>query len=156
MLGLPPAKVLELVDRKVRHFEIGTFVTVACAVTKPPFDDMTLVVAGHPAPAIAVPERPTTLASISLGPPLGVTLSDFKRSSTTVPLGAGTVVAIFTDGLFERRGEQLDVGLERVCTAVTSEAPTAVVRSVMHQLVGDTIPQDDIALVVMRRTGGGT
>ncbi|HTD50434.1 MAG TPA: SpoIIE family protein phosphatase, partial [Acidimicrobiia bacterium] len=55
LLELPPEKVLELVDRKVQHFEIGTFVTVVCAVSAPPFENIRLAVAGHPPPAVAVP-----------------------------------------------------------------------------------------------------
>src|SRR4029077_2968487 len=33
LLDLPVDEVLNLVDRKVEHFEIGTVATVACAVT---------------------------------------------------------------------------------------------------------------------------
>jgi len=150
LLELPPEKVLELVDRKVKHFEIGTFVTVVCAVTSPPFDGVRLAVAGHPPPAVAVPGRPTALAEIEVGPPLGV-VSDFERSATTVALTRGTVIAFYTDGLVERRGEHLDVGLERLCAAVSSDSAATVAREVMRRLVGSRIPQDDIALVILQR-----
>ena len=150
LLEVPPEKVLELVDRKVKHFEIGTFVTVVCAVTAPPFDSIRFAVAGHPPPAVAVPGRPTALAEIDFEPPLGV-VSDFVRSATTVALTSGTVIAFYTDGLVERRGEHLDVGLERLCAAVSSDAAATVAREVMQRLVGTTIPQDDIALVILQR-----
>jgi sigma-B regulation protein RsbU (phosphoserine phosphatase) len=150
LLDLPPEKVLELVDRKVKHFEIGTFATVVCAVTVPPFDSIRLAVAGHPPPAVAVPGRPTVLAEIELGPPLGV-VSDFQRGATTVPLTPGTVIAFYTDGLIERRGEHLDVGLERLRAAVSSDSAANVAREIMQRLVGNSIPQDDIALVILQR-----
>ena len=148
LLELPPEKVLELVDRKVKHFEMGTFATVVCAVTAPPFDSIRLVVAGHPPPAVAVPGRLTAFAEIRVGPPLGV-VSDFERAATTIPLTPGTVVAFYTDGLIERRGENIDVGLERLRAAVSSGAAAEVAREVMQRLVGNSIPQDDIALVIL-------
>ena len=55
LLDLPPEEVLRLVDRKVDHFEIGTIATVACAVTDPPYDTMTVALAGHPPPVVAAP-----------------------------------------------------------------------------------------------------
>ena len=57
-----PERVLDLVDRKVNHFEIGTIATVACAVFDPPYDTMTLAVAGHPPPVVAVPGLPAAFA----------------------------------------------------------------------------------------------
>src|SRR5262249_26673431 len=51
LLDVPPEKVLELVDHKVEHFEIDTFVTVVCAVLEPPFDTIRVATAGHPPPA---------------------------------------------------------------------------------------------------------
>jgi len=48
-------QIPKLVDRKVDHFEIGTIATVACAVMQPPYDTMTLALAGHPPPVIASP-----------------------------------------------------------------------------------------------------
>ena len=48
--GHSPDEVLRLVDRKVRHFEIGVMVTVAGAIALPPYDDFEVVAAGHPPP----------------------------------------------------------------------------------------------------------
>jgi hypothetical protein len=146
-----PERVLELVDRKVDHFEIGTIATVACAVTDPPFDTMRVALAGHPPPAIAVPGRPTELARVAPGPPLGTGLR-VQHSATALPLVAGTVAAFYTDGLIERRGEALDVGFERLCAAVSPDRPDQVAREVMHRLVANVAPEDDIALLVVRRT----
>jgi sigma-B regulation protein RsbU (phosphoserine phosphatase) len=150
LLGVPPHEVLHLVDRKVDHFEFGTIATVVCAVTEPPYHTMRLAVAGHPPPAIAIPGRPTEIAVVETGPPLGM-LADVKRSSTEVLLPPGAIVTFYTDGLVERRDESIEVGLERLRAAVTTGAAEAVAREVMHALVADTVPQDDIALVVFRR-----
>jgi phosphoserine phosphatase RsbU/P len=151
LLDLPPEEVLRLVDRKVEHFEIGTMATVACAVTDPPYDTMTLALAGHPPPVIAAPGEPAVLAKVSPEPPLGYGWVGW-HSSDSVALAPGTVVAFYTDGLVERRDEPIDVGLDRLCAAISPAHPYDVSRDLMHQLVGKTTTHDDIALIVMRRT----
>ena len=99
--------------------------TVACAVIDPPYDTMTLAVAGHPPPVIAAPGRPASLAEVEVSPPIGTTFASQRRSSTTITLAPDSVVAFYTDGLIERRGESLDVGLERLRKAISPGRPTA-------------------------------
>jgi sigma-B regulation protein RsbU (phosphoserine phosphatase) len=149
-----PERVLELVDRKVRHFEIGGMATVACAMTEPPYDSITVSLAGHPRPAVARPGRATALADVAPGPPLGMWF-DVPRDSETFPFERGSVVVFYTDGLIERRGEPLDVGFDRLCAAVAPHEPNRVTRDLMRALVGTTIPEDDIAFVVARRRDDG-
>jgi hypothetical protein len=151
LLELPPDEVLRLVDRKVKHFEIGTIATVACAVADPPFDTLTVALAGHPPPVVAVPGEPAELAVVEAAPPVG---SGWTRGPVpaVLPIAPGAVVAFYTDGLIERRGEPIDVGLERLRATVAPEHPSRVTAALMHRLVGSTITEDDIALVVARRT----
>jgi phosphoserine phosphatase RsbU/P len=151
LLDLPPHEVLRLVDRKVDHFEIGT---IACAVMEPPYDTMSLALAGHPPPVIAAPGRPAELVAVEPGPPLGM-VSDVEHWSTDVVVPPGAVVAFYTDGLVERRHESLSVGLERLRAAVTPGTAETVARDIMRAQVADWVPQDDIALVVVRRAGEG-
>jgi hypothetical protein len=146
-----PARVLDLVDRKVTHFEIGTVVTVVCAVLEPPYDTMTVASAGHLPPVIAVPGRPASLAEVDASPPVGTGWGAPRRSST-IAVPPGTVVALCTDGLVERRREPLDVGLERLRQAVGPGEPDRVARDIMRHLLSGIVPTDDIALVVMRRS----
>ena len=126
-------------------------VTVACAVLDPPFDTMTLALAGHPPPVVAVPGSRGWLAQVEASPPIGTNWGPPRRSST-IPIPPGTVVAFYTDGLIERRGESLDVGLERLRDAIRPGTPDQVARDIMRQLLSGVVPQDDIALVVIRRT----
>jgi sigma-B regulation protein RsbU (phosphoserine phosphatase) len=151
LLDLPAEEVVSLVDHKVDHFEIGTIATLACAVTTPPFDTLTIVLAGHPPPVIAAPDRPAEIATIRPGPPLGWGSRDPYAPKTFV-LTPGTTVALYTDGLIERRGEPIDLGIERLRAAITAAHPSRVTAELMHHLVGQTTADDDIALVVLRRT----
>jgi serine phosphatase RsbU (regulator of sigma subunit) len=143
--------VLDLVDRKVNHFEFGTIATVACAGSDPPYDTMTIAVAGHPSPVVAIPGQPPSLAETAPSPPIGTHFTS-QRSSTTITLAPGAVVAFYTDGLIERRGESLDVGLQRLRDVTSPGAPESVAHEIMRTLIGASSPADDIALVVVRRT----
>jgi len=151
LLGAPPEGVLDQLDRKVQHFEIGTFATVICAVSDPPYDTVQIAVAGHPPPVLAAPGRDAALVEVRVTPPVGAGRTA-PRASTTLPFPSGGVLVFYTDGLVERRGESIDVGLERLRKVVRADRADAVAREVMHSLLADTIPFDDIAVVVARRT----
>jgi serine phosphatase RsbU (regulator of sigma subunit) len=151
LIDLPLEEVLHLVDRKVDHFEIGTIATVACMVSDPPYDTASVALAGHPPPVVARGERPPDVLSVQPGPPLGVGWGE-HFSTTTFPLEIGTTIALYTDGLVERRGEPVTDGIERLRSAMSSAHPARVTAEIMHRLVGTTTPHDDIALVVLRRT----
>jgi sigma-B regulation protein RsbU (phosphoserine phosphatase) len=153
LLDESPERVLDLVDRKVNHFEFGAMATVACAVLDPPYETMTIALAGHPPPVIAASRQQAALAEVEPSPPIGTRLSFGNRRSTTIPLAPDSVVAFYTDGLIERPGESLDVGFSRLRQAMSLGPPEDVARDIMRHVIGDYVPQDDIALVVMRRSG---
>jgi sigma-B regulation protein RsbU (phosphoserine phosphatase) len=147
-----PAHVLELTDRKLQHFEIGTMVTVVGATSSPPYDRFTICSAGHLPPVLAVPGKQSELLDLPVGPPLGVA-APMKRASTSVTLPAGAVLLLYTDGLVERRGEAIEQGLGRLCAAVRPAHPETVCRTVMRSLINDAVA-DDIALLAIGRTDG--
>jgi putative methionine-R-sulfoxide reductase with GAF domain len=150
LLDLPVDEVLHLVDKKVDHFEIGTIATVACAVSDPPYETLTVALAGHPPLVVATPDRPSEVAEVAPGPPLGVGWGD-RYPTTTLPLTRGTTVALYTDGLVERRGEPITDGIERLRAAMRPAPAQAVTSEVMHDLVGRSTTHDDIALVVLHK-----
>ena len=143
--------MLDLVEKKVEQFEFGTFATIVCAVTSPPYDTLTIAIAGHPPPVVAAPGEPASYPKLELSTPIGAPTKEARRS-TTIPLAPGAVVAFYTDGLIERRGESIEAGLARLQEAVSTEHPDRVAANIMRKLVGDTVPTDDIALMVLRRT----
>jgi sigma-B regulation protein RsbU (phosphoserine phosphatase) len=161
LLDTSPAHVLDLVDRKVHQFEVGTFATVACAVSSPPYDALTIALAGHLPPVVAVPGQRAMFADVESSPPIGasrwssgassVVLAAARRS-TTITLASGSVAVFYTDGLIERRGESIDIGLERLRGVTSPGPPERVASDIMRHLVGNTITTDDIALVVIGRT----
>jgi len=150
LLGEPPERVLELTDRKVRHFEMGTMVTIVCAVAPPPYDRLTICSAGHLPPVRAVPGADAELLTVPTGPPLNV-VPEVRRESIDVEFPLNAVLLLYTDGLVERRDATLQAGLDRLREAVSAQHPEGVCRTVMHQLVGIDVPTDDIAVLAARR-----
>jgi serine phosphatase RsbU (regulator of sigma subunit) len=67
-------------------------------------------------------------------------------------LGVGDSLWLYTDGLVERRGESIDVGLERLRKAIdrsTEIDGTAALREVYESLGKPVF--DDVAAVVLTR-----
>jgi sigma-B regulation protein RsbU (phosphoserine phosphatase) len=155
LMELPPEHVLELVDRKIAHFELGTIATVAVAVVEPSCDAMRVALAGHLPPVLAHAARASELLDFPAEPLLGG-IFDGPRSSHNVRLDPGDLLVLYTDGLVERRNESLDEGIERVRRATTAEAPVRVARDLMRQLIGDRVPADDVAVLAMRRSPSRT
>ena len=76
--------------------------------------------------------------------------------AAAVTLAPGDLVVAYTDGLVERRGESIDVGIERLAARVASIDATCAVDEVAQTIVADVdaasrARDDDVALVVLRR-----
>lgn len=146
-----PHVVLERTDRKIQHFEVGTMITVVCAVSSPPYDHFEIASAGHPPPVIAHPDQPAEFVPVAAEPPLGA-LPDVERTATSVDMPDGATLLLYTDGLVEEHDQSIDDGLRRLRTAVRTDEPAIVCQRVMHELVGSRAPLDDIAVLAVRRS----
>ena len=122
-----PQDALERTDRKVRHFEIGTLITVVCVASAPPYDRFSICLAGHPPPVLAVPGRETEFVHIPPGPPLGA-LPDVARTAGSVEVPVGATLLLYTDGLIEDRSQPIDAGLRKLRSAVHADDPAMSVR----------------------------
>jgi phosphoserine phosphatase RsbU/P len=146
----PPDEVIRLVDHKVAHFEVGTLVTLACGASSPPYDHFELVTAGHPAPILAAPGAPAKLVEMEVLPPVGIG-PGLRQPTTRVTLDRGAVLVFYTDGLVERRYEDLDTYLSRLCATVSADDPETVCSNVMRAMIGSDAPEDDVAVLALRR-----
>jgi serine phosphatase RsbU (regulator of sigma subunit) len=154
-----PAKVLGLLDAKISYFEAGAVATVLYAVAEPPYECFRVSSAGHLPPTVVTAERTSWPADVAPDPPLGVRVrtSPWTRHVTEVELPPGGSLCFFTDGLVERRpsrgsdSDQISAGLERLLvTMPPGSADTACV-TVLTDLIGEAIAEDDIAILVVRR-----
>jgi sigma-B regulation protein RsbU (phosphoserine phosphatase) len=146
-----PALVLDRLNRKAVHFEHGTMATVLYAIIEPAHESLTMAVAGHPPPAIAVPGGRPRLVDVDPSPPIGLPYQK-RPHNVTIPLPLGSVMCFYTDGLVERRGQPIDVGLDQLCAAMTTGGANAVCSRIMRALTDNLdAPEDDTAVLVMRR-----
>jgi serine phosphatase RsbU (regulator of sigma subunit) len=145
-----PATVLGKLDRKVQQFETGILATVMCGVMEPDRRHVRLSSAGHPPPVLARPDEPAHLVELPADLPVGVELGH-RRHVTDVELPKGAVLCLYTDGLVERRRVPVDMGLQLLCATVTAEHPEKVCINIMSSLVGANPPDDDVAILVLRR-----
>ena len=145
-----PRGALERTDRKVQHFEVGTLITVVCIVSSPPYDRFEICSAGHPPPLLAVPGQDAEFVDIPPAPPLGA-LPDLARTDTSIDVPNGATLLLYTDGLVEDPNQLIDDGLRKLRSVVRTDDPAIVCHTVMHHLIGNRPPIDDITVLATRR-----
>jgi putative methionine-R-sulfoxide reductase with GAF domain len=145
-----PAEALALLDRKVNHFETGNLTTALYAMISSDRTAIHVASAGHLRPVLAAPGRPAVLPEIPVGPPLGIGRPPAIRHTAVIDFPPGAVFVCYTDGLVERRGELIDVGIERLVAAVRPGAAEGVCTSIMAN-IGSEHPTDDIAVLTICR-----
>ncbi|WP_406095026.1 SpoIIE family protein phosphatase [Streptomyces sp. NBC_01013] len=110
---LPPHRILEQLDRMVERSGLDRAATCLLAVVDRSGGAFEVASAGHLPPVVIDPgPAGTWLADVHAGPPLGTGLGGYR--TTRVSCGPGTVLFMYTDGLVERRGEDIDVSVGRL------------------------------------------
>ncbi|WP_290055450.1 PP2C family protein-serine/threonine phosphatase [Amycolatopsis solani] len=146
-----PAEVLAKLDRKANHFEHGAMATVAYGIIGPDREAVTLSLAGHLPPALAVPGEAGRLVDVPPDPPIGLTIGTPERRTTVVGLPPGGVLAFYTDGLVERRDRPVDVGMRLLADTLRAGEPERLCAQIMTALIGSRPAQDDVALLAIER-----
>jgi sigma-B regulation protein RsbU (phosphoserine phosphatase) len=148
-----PADVLAKLDRKMQHFEPGALATVLYAVLDRTLDRVRVSCAGHLPPVVAVPGQPSEHAEVHADLMIGV-MPGVERQAASVKIPPGGLLALYTDGLVERREIPLEDGLSHLKNVIRPAPPDVVCSAVMGAMVGTERTRDDIALLVFRRREG--
>ncbi|MBY8344404.1 SpoIIE family protein phosphatase [Streptomyces spinosirectus] len=155
-LDLPPHEVLQLLDGLAAEIDANQIATCVYAIHDPNEGRLVYASAGH-LPILVRDESGTVLrADEPTGPPLGT--GGWMHSSGTVPLGPGATAVLYTDGLVERRNEDLDEGiaaLERALSGATG-TPQVVCDRLVRSAGVTADHDDDVAVLVLQhpaRTG---
>ncbi|WP_344135483.1 GAF domain-containing SpoIIE family protein phosphatase [Saccharopolyspora halophila] len=146
-----PARVLHKLDRKVTHFEPDAMATVAYSIYDPRTARLTTSLAGHVPPVLAPAGGRGKLVQVPVDPPIGVQVSQRRRSTVDVDLAAGSTICFFTDGLVERREQHIDAGFDALCEVVAPGPAHEVCTAVMGELVTATPSTEDIAFLALSR-----
>jgi serine phosphatase RsbU (regulator of sigma subunit) len=110
---------------------------------------VTLASAGHPSPLL-IDNGSAEFVSTTNGVPIGVA-SDAPYESITFSVPPNATLLAFTDGLVERRREDLAVGLERLQDAVRRRNGSLddLLSTVLRELTPDG-SDDDTAILGLR------
>ncbi|MFI2610397.1 SpoIIE family protein phosphatase [Kitasatospora sp. NPDC018619] len=150
-MDLPPHRILRQLDNVISADDSARPATCLLALADPGRGRWTLSSAGHLPPALLAPGRPTELLRVPTGPPLGTGLGGYEQTSH--PLLPGQTLLLYTDGLVERRGEDIDVSLGRLAALRLPAAGDLdeLLDAVLHPLAPPAArAEDDIALLVAR------
>ncbi|MFH0521136.1 SpoIIE family protein phosphatase [Streptomyces sp. M41] len=162
-LDLPPDELLGHLDELVARIDqdegdgegppvIGA--TCLYAVYDPGGGVCTVSRAGHLEPAVVTPDGAVEFPAVPGGPPLGLA-SGLPFESTELRLPEGSGLVLYTDGLVEGEGRDIDEGLELLRGALAATPPTGgrmpeeTCKAVLEALLPER-PRDDVALVVAR------
>ncbi|OKK00030.1 SpoIIE family protein phosphatase [Streptomyces sp. CB02400] len=155
-VDLPPDELLTHLDDLVTHLaaddredvaELGS--TCLYAVYDPVTRRLAVAAAGHPAPALVLPDGTSRLIRVNAGPPLGVGGLPFEATELQLP--EGSVVAFYTDGLIEDRDRDIDRAADELCRALA--VPADSLESLCDGVLKDVLPQapgDDVVLLLVR------
>ncbi|WP_232839976.1 MULTISPECIES: SpoIIE family protein phosphatase [Nocardia] len=147
-----PAKVLSALDRFVEHLPGAYCATVFCAKIDPHARTVTYSSAGHLPALLAEPGKPVRRLDQALSLPMAVRAGRERPEATSTIPDAATLL-LYTDGLVERRDEDLDTGIARAASALTAAAhlsPAQTVDEISRRLFVED-HHDDIALLAYRR-----
>ena len=159
IVGYQPASILEELARVTDWATSGKFATVAAAIIEPDMSLVTYATAGHP--PILIRRAKTGTVEIpppAEGPPLCLPSDqDFPRyTQGQTGFDVGDIMLIYTDGLIERRDEDLGEGIARVAQRLRAWQPGGPLGSLCDELItslGAEPQLDDMCVLAVSRPG---
>jgi len=148
--GDSPQQALEKCSRQ---FDIAVdehLITAVVGIGNWRTGEFVMANAGHPPPLLVTADQVDYLET-PVGPPLGIGRSSYKSATFTMP--QNSTLILYTDGLIERRTEDIDAGMQRLTTVVTPIAGDPL-DSLLDQVLTslrDEDAADDIAVLALRR-----
>ncbi|MCD7444966.1 SpoIIE family protein phosphatase [Streptomyces lincolnensis] len=155
-LDLPPHEVLQLLDGLATEIDANQIATCVYAIHDPNEGRLIYSSAGHLPILVRDESGAVQRADEPTGPPLGT--GGWMHASGSIPLTPGSTAVLYTDGLVERRNEDLDEGiasLERALSGATG-TPQVVCDRLVRAAGVTAEHDDDVAVLVLQhpaRTG---
>ncbi|MEW2550102.1 ATP-binding SpoIIE family protein phosphatase [Streptomyces sp. NPDC047002] len=156
-LDLPPHEVLQLLDGLAAEIDPSQIATCVYAVHDPNEGALVYASAGHLPLLVRDEDGTVRRAPDPTGPPLGT--GGLMHASASIPLPPGSTAVLYTDGLVERRDEDIYDGIAKLEKALSGAQGTPqVVCDRLLRSQGITAEHDDdVAVLVLQhpaRTGG--
>ncbi|MER5602649.1 SpoIIE family protein phosphatase [Streptomyces sp. NPDC002265] len=157
--GGSPGELLTRLHVLLRHLQPDLYATAVIARFHPDDPTVTWAAAGHPPPVLRGADGGVRVLDAKPGAMLGIPLEQ-RIADHTVRLSPGCTLALYTDGLVERRARGIDAGIERLAAALGAFRPAeldadldGVADRMLRPLLGDSPREDDVCLLLCHVDG---
>ncbi|MEU1072783.1 MULTISPECIES: GAF domain-containing SpoIIE family protein phosphatase [unclassified Streptomyces] len=152
--GDGPGRILTRLHGMLRHLQPELYATAAVVRFRPGDPHIVWAAAGHPPPVVRAPDGSVRILDSRPGIMLGIPMA-YEYQDHTAHLPPGSTLALYTDGLVERRSAGIDVGIDRLTRALASLAPTdlrqdldAAAETLLEPMLRDSERDDDVCLLL--------
>jgi serine phosphatase RsbU (regulator of sigma subunit) len=153
-LGCPPQEIMDQLNCVVAGHGGETGATCLYALYDPASRRCRLTSAGHLPPALCRPGGTAEFIDVPGGVMLGAGQGCYPAADVELP--PGSVLALYTDGLIERPGEDITAGMARLARTLAA-GPAPALDQLCDSVLADlgARARDDIALLLARPTADG-
>ncbi|MFD7336039.1 PP2C family protein-serine/threonine phosphatase [Streptomyces violascens] len=147
-----PARALDVLGLYARSVEGAESTTAFLAVVDWSDHTLTYSSAGHPPAALLHPDGTVEFLDGATDPPLGARPEHVARPQAAAAFTAGASLVLYTDGLVERRHEDIDRGLRRLAGSLARHRgadPEPLADAILADLMPPGGATDDTALIVI-------
>lgn len=152
--GSSPGRLLTRLHEFLHRLRLDLYATAVIARIHPQGDTLTWAAAGHPPPVLRGPDGRVHILDAKPGAMLGIPLKQ-EIDDHTVDLPPGSTLALYTDGLVERRAHGIDPGIQRLAEelggfdrAELDDDLEASADRLLHPLLHDSEHDDDVCLLL--------
>ncbi|PZH15576.1 phosphatase [Streptomyces sp. NTH33] len=157
--GGSPGQLLTRLHMFLHHLQPDLYATAVIARFRPGDPTLTWASAGHPPPVLRLPDGRVRILDAKPGAMLGIPLHQ-EIGDHTVRLAPGSTLALYTDGLVERRAWGIDPGIQRLAAALGSFGPEELdtdlegsADRILDPLLSDSERDDDVCLLLSHVAG---
>ncbi|MFJ4904508.1 SpoIIE family protein phosphatase [Streptomyces sp. NPDC093249] len=149
-LDLPPHEVLQLLDGLAAEIDASQIATCVYAIHDPSEGKLVYASAGHLPILVRDEDGGVRRAEDPTGPPLGT--GGWLHTSGSIALPPGSTAVLYTDGLVERRREDIDEGVAALARALSGAdgTPQVVCDRLLRSLGVTAEHDDDVAVLVVQ------
>ena len=147
-LGFTPNDVLDRAGEEIDIMADHGFATVLVGTISIRRGEVTMASAGHPPPYLQSRGH-VGFVELVTGAPLGIGVG--PMTATTVAFPPGSTLVAFTDGVIERRDQDIDARLDHLAEAASH--PAASADDLLDHVLTTMVPgdhEDDIAILVVK------
>lgn len=151
--GLPPAQLLAELNGFTRHASLGKFATMTVAILDPDEGVLSYSSAGHPPPFLRhAADGEVIRLTDAHGPVLGP-VREATYTQAALRVSRGDILVMYTDGLVERPGMDIETGLDRAQQMIADwDADSALAGrcEALHETLSPRPRSDDVCIIVVR------